>query len=156
MIQRLLALLSRSPGCRTDGGGAADPVPPASAALLVEAALMDGHLDTRERETIVRLMGARFTMAPEACEAIIDEAVATVRASSQLYPFTRVVKDHWDEGQREHLMEMLWEVVYADGQLHDYEASLTRRIAGLIYVSDRASGAARQRVLGRLGVEGTG
>jgi uncharacterized tellurite resistance protein B-like protein len=45
---------------------------------------------------------------------------------------------------------MLWEVAYADGQLHDYEASLLRRIAGLIYVGDRESGEARKRVLARL------
>ena len=49
---------------------------------------------------------------------------------------------------------MLWEVVYADGELHDYEASLLRRIAGLLYVPDRESGEARKRVLARLGVEG--
>ena len=47
---------------------------------------------------------------------------------------------------------MLWEVVYADGVLHDYEASLLRRIAGLIYVSGRESGIARQQVLRRLGL----
>ncbi len=123
----------------------------ATAALLVEAALMDGHLDGAERATIGRLLATRFDMSPVACEEIIDEATETVTESSQLYPFTRVIKDGWDEGQREHLMEMVWEVVYADGKLHDYEASLARRIAGLIYVSDRANGEARRRVLGRLG-----
>jgi uncharacterized tellurite resistance protein B-like protein len=47
---------------------------------------------------------------------------------------------------------MLWEVAYADGILHDYEASLLRRVTGLLYVSDKASGAARLRVLARLGL----
>ena len=45
---------------------------------------------------------------------------------------------------------MIWEVVYADGILHDHEDSLLRRIAGLIYVSDRDRGDARKRVLARL------
>ena len=49
------------------------------------------------------------------------------------------------------LMEMLWEVVYADGELHDYEANLLRRTAGLLHVSDQESGAARKRVLARMG-----
>jgi uncharacterized tellurite resistance protein B-like protein len=44
---------------------------------------------------------------------------------------------------------MLWEVVYADDVLHDHEASLLRRIGGLIYVSDRDRGAAKRRVLDR-------
>ncbi len=47
---------------------------------------------------------------------------------------------------------MLWEVAYADGILHDYEANLLRRIGGLIYVSDRERGAARRRVVARLGL----
>jgi uncharacterized tellurite resistance protein B-like protein len=51
------------------------------------------------------------------------------------------------------MIEMLWEVVYADGRLDDYEANLMRRIAGLIYVSDGESGSARKRVLDRLGLD---
>jgi uncharacterized tellurite resistance protein B-like protein len=50
------------------------------------------------------------------------------------------------------MIEMLWEVVYADGELHDLEASLLRRVGGLLYVSDRDRGAARMRVLNRLGI----
>jgi len=46
----------------------------------------------------------------------------------------------------------MWEVVYADGVLDDYEANLLRRVAGLIYVPDRESGQARQRVIARLGI----
>jgi uncharacterized tellurite resistance protein B-like protein len=53
------------------------------------------------------------------------------------------------------IIEMLWEVVYADGVLHDYEANLLRRIGGLIYVSDRDRGAARKRVMKRLGIDKT-
>ncbi len=48
------------------------------------------------------------------------------------------------------LMEMLWEVAYADGELHHLEANLMRRLAGLLQVPDRDSGAARKRALKRL------
>ena len=41
---------------------------------------------------------------------------------------------------------MLWEVVYADGEVHHYESNLIRRVAGLLHVSDRDSGSARKRV----------
>ena len=46
---------------------------------------------------------------------------------------------------------MLWEVVYADGKVHDFEVSLLRRLGGLLYVSDRDRALARKRVLQRLG-----
>ena len=57
-----------------------------------------------------------------------------------------------DEEERIGVIEMLWEVAYADGELHDYEASLLRRVAGLLYVSDRANGEARLRVMAKLGI----
>jgi len=47
----------------------------------------------------------------------------------------------------------LWEVAYADGEVHDYEANLVRRVAGLLYVQDRDSGRARKRVLKRLNID---
>ena len=48
------------------------------------------------------------------------------------------------------MMEMLWAVVYADGELDDFESNMMRRVAGLLYVDDRASGEARKRVLARI------
>jgi uncharacterized tellurite resistance protein B-like protein len=51
-------------------------------------------------------------------------------------------------------MEMLWEVAYADGTLHELEAQLMRRMAGLIFVDDRANGEARKRALAKLGLAG--
>ena len=48
------------------------------------------------------------------------------------------------------VIEMAWEVAYADGELHDHEANLLRRLGGLLYVSDRERGDARKRVLARL------
>jgi uncharacterized tellurite resistance protein B-like protein len=47
---------------------------------------------------------------------------------------------------------MLWQVAYADGVLHDYEANLMRRLAGLLYVSDQESGEARKRAQRALGL----
>ena len=49
-------------------------------------------------------------------------------------------------------MGMLWEVAYMDGELHDMEASLMRRLAGLLYVSDKENGLARKAARERLGI----
>ena len=114
--------------------------------------LMDEGFDNRERRTIERLVVARFGLDEDECRSLIAAAEAAVAESHQLYRFTRVVKDQFTPEERIELIEMLWEVAYADGVLHDYEASLLRRIAGLIYVSDRESGVARQKVLRRLGL----
>ena len=74
----------------------------------------------------------------------------TVEDSTQLYAFTRVIQERFSDEERIGMIEMLWEVAYADGHLHEYESSLVRRVSGLIYVADRDSGAARKRVRQRL------
>ena len=63
-----------------------------------------------------------------------------------------MVTDRFSFEERVELMEMLWQVAYADGELDDFEANLLRRVAGLIHVSDRDSGAARKRAMARLGL----
>ena len=126
----------------------------AAAALLVEAAQMDADFGEAERRKILDLVRARFELTEAEAESLLELADRKVANASQLYSFTRVVKDNFDHEERVELMEMLWEVVYSDGRLHDLEASLMRRIAGLIYVPDRESGAARKRALGKLGLTG--
>ena len=70
--------------------------------------------------------------------------------SNQLYPFTRLAVERMDPQQRIGLIEMLWEVAYADGVLDPEEDALLRRVAGLIYVSDADRVATRLRVTERL------
>lgn len=122
----------------------------AAAALMVEAAQLDDSFDARERDKIRELVTERFELAPEEGDSLIEVAEARVAESSQLHGFTRVVKSAFTPEERIELLEMLWEVVYADGKLHHYEANLMRRLTGLLQVSDRDAGAARKRVRERL------
>ncbi|MDR3436331.1 TerB family tellurite resistance protein [Telmatospirillum sp.] len=133
---------------------AADDVRLAAAALLVEAATVDGSLEGVEGALVLKLLGERFHMSDEAARALLAQASALQKQSNQLFPFTKVIVEKFDFPQRINVIEMLWEVVFANGQLHDYEASLVRRVAGLLFVSDQDSGAARQRAMARLGLAG--
>jgi uncharacterized tellurite resistance protein B-like protein len=125
----------------------------AVAALLVEAAMMDGTFDTTERATIERLVVEQLAIEPEDAKGLIADAEVRVRDSVEMWGFANKVKNAFSYEDRVGMMEMLWQVVYADGVLHDYEANLMRRVAGLIYVEDRDSGHARKRALAQLGLE---
>ena len=155
MINRIKILLSGSSGPARDAtpGHSFADLQVAAAALLVEAAQMDADFDAVELTKILDLVGARFELSEAEAQSLLELAGDKVASASQLYGFTRVVKDNFDHEERVELIEMLWEVVYADGTLHDLEASLMRRVAGLIYVPDRESGAARKRALRKLGLE---
>ncbi len=122
----------------------------AAAALMVEAARLDDEFDESERAKIRELVVERFELTSEEGDNLIEAAEARIAESIQLHGFTRVVKSAFTPEERVELVEMLWEVVYADGKLHHYEANLMRRLAGMLQVSDRDAGAARKRARQRL------
>jgi uncharacterized tellurite resistance protein B-like protein len=122
----------------------------AAAALMVEAAKLDGAFDDAERTRIAALLEQRFAMEAQDIAALIAAADEETDLAGGMYGFTRTVRDNFDHAERVAMIEMLWDVAYADGVVHDFEANLLRRVAGLLYVTDRESGAARKRVLGRL------
>ena len=122
----------------------------AAATLLVEAATLDGHYGETEQAAIDKLLREKFALKDEEARSLHDLAVAEQSEANQLLGFTRTIKDRYSLEERIELIEMIWEVVYADGELHDYEANLLRRLGGLLYVSDRERGDARKRVLARL------
>ena len=158
MIGRLKALLGARAAPRTEGGTEGGPqegygdeaLRLASAALMVEAALMDGHMDDDERRTITRLLGDHFDLARDEAAELLEAGLEAATESNQLYGFARTIKDRFGPEDRVRTVEMLWEVACADGEIHHYESNLVRRVAGLLYVPDRESGSARKRVLNRL------
>jgi uncharacterized tellurite resistance protein B-like protein len=149
MFDRILTLLNGQP----DPDAALDQTMVAAAAVMVEAAQMDSHFDAAERQAIRRILGERFGLAPEETGNLLAAAERANEQTAQLFRFTHVLVSRLTPEQRIPIIEMLWEVAYADETLTAEEDALIRRIAGLLYVSDRDRGLARQRVLQRLGRE---
>ena len=146
MFNQILSLLSGE----TQASTRPDQLPVAVAALMVHAATMDDTFDPAERRTIERLLGERFKLEPDTVKSLLAAAEKRAEESNQLYAFTRVAIERLDEQGRVQLIEMLWEVAYADGVLDPDEDALLRRVAGLLYVSDHDRGEARKRVLRRM------
>lgn len=122
----------------------------AAAILLIEAAHLDGEFDTTEQKTVRRVLAEKFALTTDETTSLIEVAEKRQQNAVEISTFTRAIKEGYPSERRVEVIEMLWEVVLADGELHAYEANLLRRIGGLIYVSDRENGEARQRVAGRL------
>ncbi len=155
-IKRLFAAMGDgapappAPPALAGGAGGVDELHLAAAALLAEVALSDDSVDDSEHAAIVGLVGSRFGLSESQALELVAVGEQAAADATQLLRVTRVIKDNFSPAERVELIEMIWEVVYADGVLHDYEDSLLRRIAGLIYVSDRDRGEARKRALARL------
>jgi uncharacterized tellurite resistance protein B-like protein len=148
MLDQIFALLVGRQTATSDGGEASLRV--CVAALLVEAARMDDQFDATERAAIKRLLAERFDLSPEETSKLVAAAEQAVEGSTQLFRFIDSVVRGVEVAERARIIEMLWEVTYADGILTAEEDALVRRIAGLIHVSDKDRGLARQRALQRL------
>lgn len=148
MIERLRRMLAGKPGETIPAGR--ERLHLAAAALLVEAALVDGAIDEAERAAIARVLADRFALTASEVAGLLEDAESKVHASVGVYRAISAIRDALAAEERVAVVEMLWEVVYADAVLHDYEANLLRRVAGLLHVSDAECGVVRRRVLARL------
>ena len=148
MIDRILKLIKGTPDTQIPDSKP-DQLRLAVAALLIEAACRDDDFEQEERYAIESLVADKFKLSKEETHTLIEGAHAAQKNSSQLYGFTRGMVERMEYEERLHLIEMLWDVAYADGVLDPNEDALIRRIAGLIYVTDQDRGAARRRVMHR-------
>jgi uncharacterized tellurite resistance protein B-like protein len=121
----------------------------ALAVLLIEIARSDDRVEDREQGIIQRALALRFGLERSEVIRLIKAAEERAIQAPDLFHFTRVVVENFTEEEPIGVVEMLWEVAYSDGVLTGDEDALIRRVAGLIYVSDRDRGEARRRVMQR-------
>jgi uncharacterized tellurite resistance protein B-like protein len=126
-----------------------DELQQAVAALLVEAAQLDGQFGAAERSRIATLLSQRFSLSDGDVTKLIETATRMTEEAVDDFTFTRQISRRLNHEEKVGIVEMLWDVAYADGTLHPYEGNLLRRVAGLLYVTDQESGAARRRVVER-------
>jgi uncharacterized tellurite resistance protein B-like protein len=146
MLDRLRRFIT---GLNTQASTDIDPKL-ATAVLLLEAAHGDGDFAPAERAAIKTLLTNAFSLSADELTALLATAEARSADLVQLHPYTTAIADKMTPEQRLTCMEMLWEVVYADGVLDPEEDALIRKLATLIYVDDRDRVLARQRVQARL------
>lgn len=122
----------------------------AVAVLLLEAAYRDDTFSADERAVIAGLLRERFGLSESEASQLMAATESKVRQMVQLQPFTHAISEQMPPAARIGIIEMLWEVAYADGVLDPEEDAMIRKVAGLIYVEDRDRMLARQRVLARM------
>jgi uncharacterized tellurite resistance protein B-like protein len=120
----------------------------AAAALLVHVSTVDGAIDEAERARLRDLLQSGFGLDDAATAALIDEATLAENEAVDLYRFTSQLNRSLDEDGRRRIVEMMWEMVYADGRATEFEDNLLWRAADLLGISSHDRIALRQRVGG--------
>ena len=152
MINRIKDFFVDREAKAADGGErhSVDEYNLAAAALLVHAARIDDAFATIEKRQIFEILRTRFSLDTAETEELMAAAEQREENSIQILGFTKTLKDAFTYDERVGVMEMLWEVVLADGELDVHEDQLMRRIGGLLYIEDRDRGIAKRRARQRL------
>ena len=118
----------------------------AAAALMIHASTIDGKMNEGERGRLHAVLKVRFALDDAATEELIDVGTLAENESVDLYHFTSLINRTLDEAGRLGIVEMMWEVVFADGRVNEFEDNLMWRAADLLGVSSRERIALRRRV----------
>ena len=119
--------------------------------LMIEAANTDGKITQEELNKISHSLINVFKEDPKIVEESLNKAFENKDNSKSLYFYTSKLNKSYTDDQKIQLLEVLWEIILADNELHDFEANLIRRLAGLLYISDVECGNAKIRA-GKKGV----
>ena len=120
----------------------------AAAALLVHTAAVDGSISEPERARLHEVIKQRFELDDEATDELVAEAMEADEQAIDLYQFTARINRSLDEKGRARLVEMMWQIVFADGAATEFEDNLIWRAADLLHVPREERIALRERVSG--------
>jgi len=123
----------------------------AAAALLVHAAAIDGDMSDSEGATLRAVLKKNFALDDAATAELIEKATVVERESVDLYHFTHALNRSLNEAGRTRIVEMMWEIVYADGKRDELEDNLVWRAADLLGVSPRERIELRRHISGEDG-----
>jgi uncharacterized tellurite resistance protein B-like protein len=127
----------------------------AATALLVHVVSLDGEPTEVEKRKLHSLIESSFKLDPGTADRLIASATKVEGEAVDLYHFTSVIMRSVDEEGRRRIVEMMWELVYADGQVSEFEDNVVWRAADLLAVSSRDRIDLKHRVAERQSVAST-
>ena len=145
LFERHIAADAPAPGAET---GAEDPdrgLQVAACALLLELAHADDEFSDDERHHLEEVLERHFALDRATVAELIAAADAERRQAVDLYQFTSLITRHYDEGQRMVLAEIMWRLVFADGELSKHEQYLMRKLSSLLELRPGYLAEARKR-----------
>jgi uncharacterized tellurite resistance protein B-like protein len=118
----------------------------AAAALLIHVSTIDGDMSAVERQKLHAVLKYQFDLDDAATAELIDAGIAADREAVDLYHFTSLINRSLDEEGRRRMVEMMWEIIYADGRVTEFEENVVWRASDLLGISSRTRIEIRHRI----------
>jgi uncharacterized tellurite resistance protein B-like protein len=95
----------------------------------------DGEIKSAEINKIHTILSAKSDLSSDDTNSLIELAQGLVEQAIDLYSFVSVINEQTSDIERIDIIELLWHVALADGEIDSYEDHVIRKISSLMYVS---------------------
>jgi uncharacterized tellurite resistance protein B-like protein len=143
MLKSILEFFDQRIGAAAPAG--APSIQRATAALLAEMVRIDRDVTPEEQAIAHRAIRDKFGLSQAEAAELLQLADEEVRGATDYYQFTSLINRGFTQDQKERVIELLWQVAYADDELSAHELHLMRKVAGLLHIPDSAYIAAKLR-----------
>jgi len=102
--------------------------------LLAEVMRADGNSDENERAAIIKQLTQYFNLSLEELTEILNSAEQLTEQATDFYQFTSIINKNYSIIDKIKIVEMLWQVANADGEISAIEHHTIRKIADLLHL----------------------
>ena len=134
MIELFKKLFSEAPSGAESETDSSKRITVSCLALMIETAKADSSLDEEELTKVVQLAQARHGLSSDEAQEFLEQAKQQVKDSTSLYEFTSLINENLNPDEKYLVIESMWQVAFADGEIDRYEEHIIRKAAELIYV----------------------
>ena len=124
---------------------AADRIPLATCALLLEMAHADSEFNEIEEQKIISILKTEFNLSENDANELLELSNLERKQSLDLWQFTNLINNSYSKEEKAKVLETLWRVIYADGKVDKYEEYLMRRLSNLLNMDHKDMIAAKFR-----------
>ena len=107
----------------------------ATAVLLVEVMRADANIDDLERAAIVTALRSQFALSDDEMHPLMAQADSMAKSSHDYFRYTSAMNEHFTQDQKIKVVELMWQVAYADANLNANENHVISKVAGLLHVT---------------------
>lgn len=151
MLDRLKSFFGALAENREKQSFRADDPRVAAVALMLHVIEADGVSEASEQAKMRQVLAQSYGLSGRDLDKLVEAGDDAHREAVDLFSSTSVLNRQLDEAAKIEFIGILWEMVYADGEVHELEDNTVWRVAELIGVSSRDRVRMRQEVQARRG-----
>jgi len=122
----------------------------AATALMVEVMRVDDDKTDDEINTVMNSIMQKFSIQPEEAAVLLSLATDELHQSTDYHQFTSLINKGYNQEQKQLIIEYLWQVAYADGELDVYEEHVIRKVSDLLYLPHKDFIRLKEKIRGLL------